>query len=295
MDTFMDQLSQKLNAQEIIRANGEAETEQMVVMRAQVKEYQDCLDKMKMVAEEIGGIQARIEMLPEGGTASSLSPEAIDELKDQIREITKGSEAQIEAIRKATEDKLEDIRKSNEEQLVNIRRENVEQLKAVEQVSEDLGGIGAQIATLSSKESSPAISEELIGDLKNRMDELTRTNSEIMSELSKSNGDKLDEIARANGEKLDVFAKANSERIDQLQKTLIESLGSGDDFHKECVRIYRNVQAVVQEECNKLHGEMKDTLDPYEKQIKSVKKAARTAVFFSVAGVIVQFVIHYLL
>ena len=55
MDTFMDQLSQKLNAQQIIRANGEAESEAMGVMRAQVREYQDCLDRMKNVADVKNG------------------------------------------------------------------------------------------------------------------------------------------------------------------------------------------------------------------------------------------------
>ena len=82
MDTFMDQLSQKLNAQQIIRANGEAESEAMGVMRAQVREYQDCLDRMKNVADELGGLQQTIAALPDMNAGSYDA--ALDDVAEKV-------------------------------------------------------------------------------------------------------------------------------------------------------------------------------------------------------------------
>ena len=64
MDTLMDSLAQKLSAQEmIIRANGEAENEQMALLKAQVSEYRDCLDRLQQVCSEIGNIEENINAL----------------------------------------------------------------------------------------------------------------------------------------------------------------------------------------------------------------------------------------
>lgn len=53
MDTFMDKLAHKLTAQEMIKANTAADTEEMNRLKAQVKEYTDCLQEMKLVCHEL--------------------------------------------------------------------------------------------------------------------------------------------------------------------------------------------------------------------------------------------------
>lgn len=52
MDIFMDKLAQKHNAQEIIRANTAAETEELDKLRSRVAEYNECLDRLKGLIEE---------------------------------------------------------------------------------------------------------------------------------------------------------------------------------------------------------------------------------------------------
>lgn len=49
MDTFMDKLAQKFTAQEMIKANSAAEAAELQRMRDQVKQYNDCLQEMKLV------------------------------------------------------------------------------------------------------------------------------------------------------------------------------------------------------------------------------------------------------
>ena len=96
MDTFMDQLSQKLNAQQIIRANGEAESEAMGVMRAQVREYQDCLDRMKTVADELGGLQQTIAALPD--LSASINDNALEGLKEEMVSMNRANEDHLQKL-----------------------------------------------------------------------------------------------------------------------------------------------------------------------------------------------------
>lgn len=52
MDTFMDKLAQKLTAQEMIKANVAAETEELVQLRKQLAEYDACLEKFRRLVDE---------------------------------------------------------------------------------------------------------------------------------------------------------------------------------------------------------------------------------------------------
>ena len=47
MDTFMDKLAQKLNAQEMIKANSAADAEEMDQLKNQLREYDECLAQMQ--------------------------------------------------------------------------------------------------------------------------------------------------------------------------------------------------------------------------------------------------------
>lgn len=52
MDTFMDKLAQKLNAQEMIRANSAADAEELGQLRNQLKEYNECLGKLQKLLDD---------------------------------------------------------------------------------------------------------------------------------------------------------------------------------------------------------------------------------------------------
>ena len=65
MDNFMDRLAEKLNAGEIIKANREADTEQMEMLEGKIKEYEKCLDQMCRMNQELQNTIAG--MKTEGG------------------------------------------------------------------------------------------------------------------------------------------------------------------------------------------------------------------------------------
>ena len=77
MDTFMDKLAQKLTAQEMIRANSAAETEEMEQLREQVKEYKECLDRLEQLLE--GNLEKMQSVQVDSSSIERLVEEGIDE------------------------------------------------------------------------------------------------------------------------------------------------------------------------------------------------------------------------
>ena len=168
MDTFMDKLAQKLNAQEMIKANSAADAEEMDQLKNQLREYDECLAQMQQVNKELRAVNHAMETL----MSETIAPE-----------VTKLSEESVAAIRK-------------------MQQENTEKLQ----------------------------------------------------ELQQEYTTKLEEI------------RQNTEELEELRKHLDEKLdGSDENVHKECVKVYRNVQAAVVEENEKqteaIAGKIKESLN----------------------------------
>ena len=154
MDTFMDKLAQKLNAQEMIKANSAADAEEMDQLKNQLREYDECLAQMQQVNKELKAINQEMERL----MAETIVPE-----------VTKLSEEGVAALQK-------------------MQQENTEKLETLTQ----------QYAA------------------------------------------KLEELQQS------------TETLDELQKHVDEKLSNTEEnVHKECVKVYRNVQAAVVEENEK--------------------------------------------
>lgn len=168
MDTFMDKLAQKLNAQEMIKANSAADAEEMNQLKNQLREYDECLAQMQQINKELRAVNHAMETL----MSETIAPE-----------VTKLSEESVAAIRK-------------------MQQENTEKLQ----------------------------------------------------ELQQEYTTKLEEI------------RQNTEELEELRKHLDEKLdGSDENVHKECVKVYRNVQAAVVEENEKqteaIAGKIKESLN----------------------------------
>ena len=181
MDTFMDKLAQKLNAQEMIRANSAADAEEMDQLKTQLREYDECLAQMQQVNKELKAINQEMERL----MAETIAPE-----------VTKLSEESVAAIHK-----------------------------------------------------------------------LQQENAETLQELQKEYLAKLEEI------------RQSTEELDELKKHLDEKFeGSDESVHKECVKVYRNVQAAVVEENEKqtqeIAAKVKDSLNGKLNGVLGVSVAA---------------------
>ena len=211
MDAFMDRLSDKLNAQEMIRANGQAESEAMAAVRVQVQEYRDCLDRMGAICGELDAVRNKMAAIPDFQADNSENLAAIEDLKQQFEVLRSESEEKFERLNADSREYLERMSSENRESLERLSAENREQLQ-----------------------------------------DLT-----------------------------------------QLQEKITGTVGSKEDFHKECVRMYRNVQAVLKEETGKMRDGNEERLAVVAKQARSAKIFAVLAFLMGLASVAVPVLIHF--
>ena len=96
MDMFMDKLAQKLTAQEIIRANTAADTEELNRLRNQIAEYNDCLTKLQKLIDEgtekfqafqTGGLELDDLMEDNIGKVSAALRQDVSELTERLEEL----------------------------------------------------------------------------------------------------------------------------------------------------------------------------------------------------------------
>lgn len=95
MDTFMDKLAQKMNAQEMIKANSAAEAAKMEQLQNQVAEYENLLQEMRKVnlktvenAEQVKQVVQeslqKIEEIQAAADSKEDKEELLAELKKQL-------------------------------------------------------------------------------------------------------------------------------------------------------------------------------------------------------------------
>ena len=240
MDTFMDQLSQKLNAQQIIRANGEAESEAMGVMRAQVREYQECLDRMKTVADELGGLQQTIAALPD--LSAGVNDSALEGLKEEMVSMNKANEDHLQRLQS---DLLagQDAFLANQRDFAQSQRDLAQsQSELMSRQSEMLENRSNELREqieaikISNEEHLEKIRNDIAesgnDDLKERLDLLEAQIGSQLGELKEAVSLQIDAIRTSNDERFekigtDLAGNNNDEldaRIDRLETLIGEQL-----------------------------------------------------------------------
>lgn len=189
MDMFMDKLAQKLNAQEIIKANTTAETEELNKLRNRVAEYNECLDKLSALIESSS---AKLESAQVDNTDVKVVTESIQSSVDTVKAIAESIQNSVAALKEDTEWKS--------------------------------------------------------GDVETLLDE-------------------------------------SMEKITAMQQSMEEVIASsGENMHKECVKVYRNVQAVVVEESAK----QAEGLEMVTAKVNAVKGKAGAAFGISIVTLILM-------
>lgn len=133
MDTFMDKLAQKLNAQEMIKANSAADAEEMDQLKNQLREYDECLAQMQQVNKELKAISQEMERLmaetivPEVTKLSEEGVAALQKMQqentEKLETLTQQYAAKLEELQQSTE-ALDELQKHVDEKLSNTE-ENV--------------------------------------------------------------------------------------------------------------------------------------------------------------------------
>lgn len=233
MDMFMDKLAQRLNAQEIIKANTTAEVEELDKLRSRVSEYNECLDKLqKLVNEGAAGI--------EGAS------------RENVAEINRLVEASLAKIKQIQQD-----------------ASGLEKLSGqLDNANGQLGSMGGQL-------------ENMNGQLGNLSGKIENVNDQLKSVSGELSG-KVDLLSRQLEEK-------NQENPNGR---LEEKFAIADEnVHKECVKVYRNVQAVVMEESGKQGEtltEMSGKMNTMRSRLGIVLGISVAALVFSLAGAVLQ-------
>ncbi len=269
MDMFMDKLAQKLTAQEIIKANTAADTEELNKLKGQVKDYSECLDRLEQLIEEIS------EKL--SGT-QSVDGESINRiqavLEDRLDTMAKALTAQMEIFDKNNNTVIQQ-EAAQKDFIVQQREQAARQQELAEQQKE----LTAQLKSLEEKQ------QEVLAGLK-ALTEVHQAAVQKLEEGQKAVSGKIEEVERGFVEKLEGLQKEESgepldEKIDAME----------ENVHKECVKVYRNVQAVVVEESAK----QKEAVEELDKRVKEsggkmglILGISIAALICSLAGTILQ-------
>lgn len=224
MDTFMDKLASKLNAQEMIRANSAAEAKENERLHKEVEVYKQCLQEMREIS------------LQNASTA------------DEVAELVKASMDKIAAIQ-AESGKSDDV------------------IVAIQSKSDDM------IAAV--KNNSDVMLSSMRGALQ------TNANT-VMSAIEGSSEKILSELQTGN----DGFKDAlKNELLAEIKKEL---KSQEENVHKECVKVYRNVQAVITEENEKQTDEIISVQSKNSKKATAALVCGILAMSFAALGLIVS-------
>lgn len=97
MDTFIDKLAQKRNAQEMIKANMTAEAEKMEQLKSQMKAYDELMQEIRKVnlktAENVSEVRTvlkecmeKLDAMQSGGTQEAGAEETLAQFKDLLEQ-----------------------------------------------------------------------------------------------------------------------------------------------------------------------------------------------------------------
>ncbi|MEZ3472744.1 MAG: hypothetical protein K1W27_07935 [Lachnospiraceae bacterium] len=101
MDNFMDKLAQKISAQELIKANSQAEAEELQRLQMQVSEYEKILQEMRKLNYRNTELSEKLDLMigDNAGKIQNMKEEEqrlIAALRDLTDEQTRNREAELE-------------------------------------------------------------------------------------------------------------------------------------------------------------------------------------------------------
>ena len=252
MDTFMDKFAQRKKAQGMIDANAAADAANMERLKRQVNEYELLLQEMRKV---------NLKTVENAGQMRKVIQAGIEKIEafqaDNMAHA--GQEKILSEIKGQLEVLLSELKEQNETLSAELRKQN-------EMLS---GELKKQNETLSG--------------------ELKRQNETLSAELKKQ-----DEMLSGGLEKQnEMFSGEMEERLEaflpELKKQMEEASKQSEDFfHKESVKVYRNVQAAMTEELNK----QTEALNALQKESGKKQKAVLPLTIIILLLLLADIVVH---
>ena len=279
---FMDKLAQKLNAQEIIRANTAADTEELNRLKNQVAEYNECLKRLRSLIDE--GTEKLRGAQTGGESVERLVAESLEKLQS-VRQDNTGQEELAK--------KLEELGTKLDGRLTELESRMDRQPGELAGKLDELGGkldrqpeeLGKKLSVLEGKinRQPEELGKKLTvleGKIAGQPEEFGKKLLELEKRLAQSGGS-----SRELRESLERLEQSVTERLDGTTAAVDESI------HKECVKVYRNVQAVVMEESEKQAksvGSAMEEVGATGKKLGTILGISVVALIISLTGVVIQ-------
>lgn len=176
MDNFMDKITQKLNSQDMIRANAAADAaelenleNQVTVFKEQIEKYDDCLQEMRQLnlrniesAKEVKDLtrQAGESLEKTAGEVENASVSRIKQTSDlSIAGIQQTQDASIAGIKQTSDVSIAGIRQTSDASIAGINQTVAESLAKIAEIQDNSGRDNLEKMT------------ETVSGLKNMQDE----------------------------------------------------------------------------------------------------------------------------
>lgn len=326
MDTFMDKLAQRLNAQEIIKANVAADSMETTAQppRRQDAEYDAVIRKLKETAEQYAqGASALTESTLKAEQSMAKTQELMEAGIGGIAENavrTAESLNKLEAVVNRAESSLGRLEEAafsagaaekstvNEEQGFTKAEENA--IRVEENLIKITENAIKTEQAMSRMENGADRAEQILGriaenavkteDTLGRMEENASRAQQVLGKINE-NTTKVEELLAASIAKIEEMqSQGGSQNTEELQ-TLLSELKQvqaeqfeqlSDHVHKESVKVYRNVQAAVVEENGKQNDATAKSISSLSGKLGAILGISAVALLASVGGLVFQILVY---
>ncbi len=265
------------------------------LMDAQLKNLQDSMGvQLSGADEKLLGVDNRISGVDEKllGVSDRLSgvDEKLSGVNDRISVVDEkltGVDGQIsEAVEKLLAENAQSLamlKEWNEQKQQGSQTETLDTVRAVEDKLEHLSG---NIADNAIRQHS--LLQDMAVNTENALQDLTRTTEDALQNLQ----NKLEQQKPADNAELIEATGQIKEMIVNIRLYLDDVQKHIEDYvHKEDVKVYRNVQAVLMEQLSNKTRDLNDHMDALEKSVqksKGTKPLLVFAILLSAASLTIQ-------
>ena len=279
MDTFIDKLAQKNVANDMINANSAAEARENQRLKDQLAGYEELLQEMKQVnLKNIESASKVSDMLGEAGSMPAKEAAPAIDYEEIMAASMRASEKAIAATKSSTEEIVAAV-KLNSDSVMEAVKTGSENKASSEEAIDSLKR-SADDAVASVKRASDDAVSSISGKAGDSIDSLTKAAESVkeacdsgIEGMKQTSADNVESIRQAATEATDNIKQAASDATETIKQVVADGLdaireASGavvkpdapamdqtyldaqfDDVHEaihtENVKVYRNVQAAV--------------------------------------------------
>ena len=261
------------------------------LMDAQLKNLQDSMGvQLSGADEKLLGVDNRISGVDEKllGVSDRLSgvDEKLTDVVDRfsgVDEKLTGVDGAVEKLLAENAQSLAMLKEWNEQKQQGSQTETLDTVRAVEDKLEHLSG---NIADNAIRQHS--LLQDMAVNTENALQDLTRTTEDALQNLQ----NKLEQQKPADNAELIEATGQIKEMIVNIRLYLDDVQKHVEDYvHKEDVKVYRNVQAVLMEQLSNKTRDLNDHMDALEKSVqksKGTKPLLVFAILLSAASLTIQ-------